>query len=283
VLLRRTMGIGGAVGVSAAANVFVGMVEAPMVIRPYLARMSRGELLMVMCGGMATIAGTMLVLYASVLGRVLPDALTHLLVASFAATPLALSVAAIMVPPGPLQADAIVLPREDPSAVAAATRGALEGLGLLLNVTALLVVFVALVALADGALSWLPAVGSAPLTLSRMFGWVFAPLAWCCGVPWSEALTAGALLGKKLVLNEFVAYLDLARLPAEQLSPRSRLLMTYAMCGFANFASLGIMLGGMTGMLPPARRAEVADLGMRSMVGGLLTTCLTAALVSLIV
>jgi CNT family concentrative nucleoside transporter len=280
--LKRTMGIGGTVGVSAAANVFVGMVEAPLVVRPYLARLNRGELFMVMNCGMATIAGTVLVLYASILGPVLPDALSHLLVASFVATPLALAVAAIMVP-GDLTDDARVeLPREDPNAIAAITRGTLDGLQLVLYIVALLLVFVALVALANMLLGALPAVAGGPLSLERLLGWAFAPLAWLVGVPWIKATVAGALLGKKTVLNEFLAYLDLAALPADQLSARSRLLLTYALCGFANFGSLGIMLGGLNAMLPAERRAELATLGVKSVLAGLLTTCLTAALVGLL-
>lgn len=281
-LLRRTLGVGGTVGVAAAANVFVGMIEAPLVVRPYLARLSRGELFMVMNGGMATIAGTVLVLYASVLGPVLPDALSHLLVASIVATPLALAVAALMVPSTLTDDARIELPREDPNAVAAITRGTLEGLQLLLNIVALLLVFVALVALLNMVLGALPAVAGAPLSLERVLGWLFAPLAWSIGIPWSEAVTAGALLGKKTVLNEFLAYLDLAALPADQLSARSRLLLTYALAGFANLGSLGIMLGGLNAMLPTERRPEVAELGVKSVLAGLLTTCLAAALVGLL-
>jgi concentrative nucleoside transporter, CNT family len=281
-LLRKTLGVGGTVGVAAAANVFVGMIEAPLVVRPYLARLSRGELFMVMNGGMATIAGTVLVLYASVLGPVLPDALKHLLVASIVATPLALVVAALMVPSALTDDARIDLPREDPNAIAAITRGTLEGLQLLLNIVALLLVFVALVALLNMALGALPAVAGAPLSLERVLGWMFAPLAWAVGIPWNEAVTAGALLGKKTVLNEFLAYLDLAALPADQLSARSRLLLTYALAGFANLGSLGIMLGGLNAMLPAERRREIAQLGVKSVLAGLLTTCLTATLVGLV-
>jgi CNT family concentrative nucleoside transporter len=282
-LLHRTMGVGGAVGVSAAANVFVGMVEAPLVVRPYLARMSRGELFIVMNCGMATIAGTVLVLYATVLAPSVPGALSHLLIASFAATPVAIAVAALMVP-GPLSDDARVeLPREDPNSVAAITRGTQEGLQLLLGIVAMLIVFVALVALVNAFLGILPGIGGAPLTLERIFGWVFAPLAWLIGVPWSEATVAGALLGKKTVLNELLAYLDMAQLSGDVLGPRSRLLLTYAMCGFANLGSLGIMLGGMGAMLPRERRGELAELGVKSIGAGLLATCITAGLVGLIV
>jgi CNT family concentrative nucleoside transporter len=211
-----------------------------------------------------------------------PEALVHLLVASFVATPLALVVAALMVP-GPMTNDrAIDLPREDASSIAAITRGTSEGVQLLIQIVAMLLVFVALVALVNAALGALPLVAGAPLSLERVLGWVFAPLAWLIGVPWSETAVAGALLGKKTVLNEFLAYLDLATLPPEALSARSRLLLTYALCGFANFGSLGIMLGGMNAMLPAERRNELAELGLKSVLAGLLTTCLTAALVGLL-
>jgi concentrative nucleoside transporter, CNT family len=282
-MLKRTMGIGGSVGVSAAANVFVGMVEAPLVIAPYLGRLSRGELFIVMNCGMATIAGTVLVLYATFLGPVVPNALGHLLVASIVATPVAIVVAAIMVPPHLTDDARIEFRRQDANAVAALTRGTLEGLQLLLNIVAMLLVFVALVALGNALLGVLPDVDGAPLTLERLFGWLFAPLAWLVGIPASESLTAGALLGKKTVLNEFIAYLDLARLPADALSERSRLLLTYALCGFANFGSLGIMLGGMSALLPAERRAELAELGMKSVLAGLLATCATAAIVGVLV
>ncbi|MFN8735300.1 MAG: NupC/NupG family nucleoside CNT transporter [Betaproteobacteria bacterium] len=282
-LLRRTMGVGGTVGVSAAANVFVGMVEAPLVVKPYLARLSRGELFMVMNCGMATIAGTVLVLYAAILGARLPDALGHLLVASIVATPLALVVAALMVPGSTTEEVTINLPREDASSIAAVTRGTLEGVQLLIYIVAMLLVFVALVALANAALGLLPAVAGAPLSLERMLGWLFSPLALLIGVPWHEAAVAGSLLGKKTVLNEFLAYLDLAALPPEALSERSRLLLTYALAGFANFGSLGIMLGGLGAMLPAERRHELAELGLKSVLAGLLTTCLTAAMVGLVV
>jgi CNT family concentrative nucleoside transporter len=281
--LRRTMGLGGAVGVSAAANVFVGMVEAPLVIAPYLARLSRGELFIVMNCGMATIAGTVLVLYASFIGPVVPNALGHLLVASIVATPVAIVVAALMVPPRLTDDAAVAFERQDANTMVAITRGTLEGLQLLLNIVAMLVVFVALVALANGMLAALPDVNGAPLTLERLFGWLFAPLAWLIGVPASEALTAGKLLGQKTVLNEFIAYLDMAKMGPEQISPRTALLMTYALCGFANFGSLGIMLGGLDALLPADRRAELATLGMKSILAGLLSTCITAALVGLLV
>jgi CNT family concentrative nucleoside transporter len=282
-VLVRTMGVGGAVGVSAAANAFVGMVEGPLVIRPWLARMSRGELFVVMNCGMATIAGTVLVLYAAMLRPILPDALGHLMAASVVAIPVAIAIAAIMVPSDtPPDRTPIALGREDASAIAAVTRGTLEGVQLLINIVAMLIVFVALVALANAALALLPEVGGAPVSAERILGAAFAPLAWLVGVPWAEAGVAGQLLGKKTVLNEFVAYADMAALPAESLSVRSRLLMTYALAGFANFGSLGIMLGGLAPLLPESRRGDLARLASRSLPAGLLATCVTGALVGLV-
>jgi len=283
-LLEKTMGLGGAVGLSAAANVFVGMVEAPLMVKPYLARLSRSEMFMVMNCGMATIAGTVMALYGAILGPVIPDAIGHILIASIVATPAAITVAALMVP-GELHApgtgsEEVAIARQDANAMEAVTRGTIEGVQLLLYITAMLIVFCALVYLANAILGLLPL--AEPLTLQRIFGWAFAPLAWCAGVPWEEARAAGALLGTKTVLNEFVAYLDLAKLPAEALSPRSRLLMTYALCGFANFGSLGILIGGL-GTMVPERRAEIAALGMKSIVAGTLATCMTASVVGLFV
>ena len=281
-LLQKTMGLGGAVGVSAAANVFVGMVEAPLVIRPYLVRLTRGELFIVMVCGMATIAGTVLVLYASILGPAVPGALAHLLIASLVSTPAAIVIAALMVPGESSSDDGLAeITASDRSPMDAITRGTLEGLELLLNIVAMLVVFVALVSLANAMLGLLPDVGGHSLTLERILGWVLAPLAWACGVPWSEAQVAGALLGKKTVLNELIAYLDMAKLPTSELSPRSKLLMTYALCGFANFGSLGILLGGM-GAMVPERRGELVELGLKSIIAGLLATCLTAAVMSVV-
>lgn len=280
-VLERTLGLGGAVGLSAAANVFVGMVEAPLVVRPWLARLTRSELFMVMACGMATIAGTVMALYGVMVGRVVPDAIGHLLIASIVATPAALVVAALMVP-GETTGERALLEQRDHSAMEAVTRGTIEGVELLIHIVAMLLVMVALVALANILLGLLPSVEGAPLTLQRILGWIFAPLAWTTGVSWAEAQTAGQLLGTKTVINEFVAYVDLANLPPEALSPRSRLLMTYALCGFANLGSLGILIGGLATMVPE-RRAEIVELGMKSILAGTLATCLTAASVGLFV
>jgi concentrative nucleoside transporter, CNT family len=279
-LLGKTLGVGGAAGLSAAANVFVGMVEAPLVVKPYLARMSRAELFMVMVCGMATIAGTVMALYAAVLAPVVPDAIGHILIASLVATPAAITVAALMVP-GPVTAETEAeIPRQDASAMDAVTRGTIEGVQLLLYITAMLIVLPALVHLANAILALLPL--AEPLTLQRIFGWLFAPLAWLVGIPWAETHAAGALLGTKTVLSEFVAYLELARLPPGELSPRSKLLMTYALCGFANFGSLGILIGGM-GVMVPERRGEIVELGMKSILAGTLATCMAAAMAGLFI
>ncbi len=273
-VLERVMRVGGVVGLSTAANVFVGMVEAPLVVRPWLARVSRGELFVIMAGGMASIAGTVLFLYASIIGRAVPDALVHLLVASMVSAPAAIVVAVLMVPPqGETTGARLELKSEAAGAMDALTRGTLDGAQLLVNIVAMLVVFVALVALVNLLV--------APYTLQGALGVLLAPLAWLAGVPWAEAEVAGALLGTKTVVNEFVAYLDMAKLTDAELSPRSRLLMTYALCGFANFGSHGIMSGGM-GTRCPERRAEIVGLGLKSIVAGTLATCMTAAMVGLI-
>jgi concentrative nucleoside transporter, CNT family len=277
-LLEKTMGVGGPVGLSAAANVFVGMVEAPLVVKPYLARLSRSELFMTMACGMATIAGTVMALYGAMLAPVIPDAIGHILIASIVATPAAITVAALMVP-GPMTSEGeVAIARQDSSAMDAVTRGTLEGVQLLLYITAMLIVLAALVYLANAILGLLPL--AEPLTLQRIFGWLFAPLAWAAGVPWGETRVAGSLLGTKTVLNELIAYVDLAKLHDESLSPRSKLLMTYALCGFANFGSLGILIGGM-GAMVPERRSEIVALGFKSIAAGTIATCMTAAVVGL--
>lgn len=279
--LRRTMGVGGAVGLSTAANVFVGMVEAPLFIRPYLAKLTRSELFVVMVGGMASIAGTVMVLYATIVGRIVPDAFGHILIASLLSAPVAILIARIMVP----ERDANATPGElgplEPvaqGAMDAIVKGTAAGLELLLNICALLIVLVALVALANAGLGLLPEIAGATLTIERALGWVFAPICWLMGVPWAEAAQAGALMGIKTALNEFVAYLSLAGEGGAGLSERTRLILLYAMCGFANFGSLGIMIGGLATMCP-ARRPEIVGLGLKSLVAGTLATCFMGAMV----
>jgi CNT family concentrative nucleoside transporter len=282
-LLKKSLGVGGAEGLSAAANVFLGMVEAPLFVRPYLAQMSRGELFALMTCGMATIAGTVMVLYASILKPVIPDALGHLLVASIISAPAAIAIARVMIPtPAGRQTDATIeAPSSAGSTMEAITNGTLDGVKLLINIIALLVVLVALVKLVNIFLGFLPSVGGQPVTLQLILGWIMAPIVWLIGIPWQECVTAGSLMGTKTILNEFLAYLELGRLPAGTLSPRSYMIMLYAMCGFANFGSLGIMIGGL-GLMAPERRPEIVQLGLKSIVGGTLATCMTGAIVGMI-
>jgi concentrative nucleoside transporter, CNT family len=298
-LLERTLGIGGAVGLSTAANIFLGMVEAPLFIRPYLAQLTRSEMFLVMTGGMAGIAGTVLVLYATLLAPLIPDAGAHFVIASVLGAPAAILVSLIMVPEtrdvktGGTSADPRPLdPRPldprlaaDPDLHAASTmdaivKGTTAGLELLLNIVAMLIVLVALVHLANAILSLLPDIGGA-ITLQRLLGYAMAPVCWLIGLPWPQAVPAGSLMGTKTVLNELIAYVDFSKLPAGTLDQRSRLIMLYAMCGFANFGSLGIMVGGL-GVMAPERRAEINSLGLKSIVSGTLTTCLMGAMVGVL-
>jgi CNT family concentrative nucleoside transporter len=281
--LRRTMGVSGAVGLSTAANIFVGHVEAPLFIKPYLARLTRGELFVVMTGGMAGIAGTVLVLYSQFLKTSVPDAAGHLIIASVLGAPAAVLIGQIMVPdegkPGTEQLATIEPVAE--STMDAIAKGATTGMALLLNMIAMLIVFVALVHLVNAMLSVLPLLGGDPVTLQRMLGWIMAPVTWLIGIPWAQAPTAGSLMGIKTVLNELIAYLEMAKLPPDALDPRSRLIMVYAMCGFANFGSVGIMIGGLT-VLAPERRSDIIAMGMKSIVSGTLATLLMGAIVGVL-
>jgi len=282
--LERTLGVGGAVGLSTAANIFLGMVEAPLFVRPYLNQMTRSELFLVMTGGMAGIAGTVLVLYATLLAPLIPDAAAHFVIASVLGAPAAILVSLIMVPETSKRLTGGSL--DDPDMKASSTmdaivKGTTAGLELLLNIIAMLIVLVALVHLVNAVLGLLPDVGGAAISLQRMLGYVMAPVCWLMGLPWAQAVTAGSLMGTKTVLNELIAYVDLSRLAPDALDPRSRLIMLYAMCGFANFGSLGIMIGGL-GTMAPERRHEINALGLKSIASGTLTTCLMGAIVGVI-
>jgi CNT family concentrative nucleoside transporter len=282
-VLQRSLGVTGPVGTSAAANVFVGMVEAPLLVRPYLASMSRSGLFATMTVGMAGVAGTVLALYATVLEPTLPGAAGHLIVASVISVPAGLMLAELMVPDQAspekdIDAAEVVIADPTHSSIDAIAQGTREGIELLVNVTAMLIVIVALVALANQLLGFVTAPFSFRLTFEQILGWAFAPLAWLIGIPWAECVRAGSLLGVKTVLNELIAYLQLGQVPPAALSERSRLILTYALCGFANFGSLGIMIGGMVAMVP-ARRAEIVSLGARTIISGTLATLMTAAVV----
>ena len=281
--LNRTLGLSGAAGVATAANVFVGMVEAPLLIRPYLKRLAPADLFLVMTAGMATIAGTVLVLYATILKDVLPDPAGHLLTASLMNASAAVVIARLMMPAPEGAADtaAPLDPSPDRGVMEAITRGTGEGVQLLINITAMIIVLVALVSLVNLALGLFPDLGAAPLTLQRLLGWVMAPVVWLMGVPWAEAPAAGGLMGIKTVLNEFLAYLEMAKMGPEVLSDRTRMIMAYALSGFANFGSLGIMIGGLVAMAPE-RRGEIVRLAPMTMVSGTLATCLTGAMAGIL-
>jgi CNT family concentrative nucleoside transporter len=282
-LLERTLFVGGAVGLSTAANIFLGMVEAPLFIKPYLAKLTRGELFIVMTGGMAGIAGTVLVLYATILKPLIPDVGGHLIVASVLGAPAAILIGELMVPDLGKRRTRGSLADPEPvasSSMDAIVKGTAVGLELLLNIVAMLIVLVALVALANSILSLLPDVAGAPITLQRALGIVMAPICWLMGLPWNEAVTAGSLMGIKTILNEFIAYVEMSKLPLDALSERSRLIMLYAMCGFANFGSLGIMIAGLT-VMAPARREEIISLGPKTIVSGTLATCVIGAIVGM--
>ena len=277
-VLQRSMGISGALALGAAIHIYVGMIEAPLLIRPYLSRMQRGELFAVMSCGMAGVAGTVMVVYATLLAPVIPGALSNILIASVISTPAALAVAALMVPFGPGEDRAEISVDERPSgAFDALVRGTREGIGPLVGIVTVLLVTVALVALVNTALGQLP--GS--ITLQGLFAFLFRPIMWVIGVPWAESAQAAALMGTKTALNEFVAYLDLAKLPEGALGPHSRLIVTYTLCGFANFGSLGILVGGLGAMIPERRR-EVTALGLRSIISGTIATCLSGAVAGLL-
>lgn len=287
-VLRRTIGIDGPAGVAAVMDIFVGMVEAPLVVKPYLRAESRTGLFVIMTAGMATVAGTVMVLYATMLTGIIPNPLGQILTASIIATPAAIVIAYIMVPEDPaapkLNADSaeILLARQPgDNMMSVITRGTIEGAQLLINVIAMMIVLVALVSLVNQIIGLAPDVSGAPLTLQRIFGWLMSPLAWMTGIPWSEAPTAGALLGTKTALNELIAYSDLSQLPPEALSPRSRLIMSYALAGFANFGSLGIMIGGLSAMVPE-RRNEIVQLSPKALISGTLATCMSGAMVGLL-
>jgi CNT family concentrative nucleoside transporter len=280
--LQKTMGLGGAEGLGVSANIFVGMVESPLFIRPYLKEMTRSEIFTLMTTGMATIAGTVMVLYASILSKVVPDIMGHILTASIISVPAAIMISKIMVPEtGELTSGELTSPEEALSAMDAVTKGTIQGVHLLINIVAMLIVLVALVHLVNLTLGLLPQIGGQPVTLQRIMGLVMAPVVWLMGVPWQEAPVAGALMGTKTILNEFLAYLDMSRLAQGSLSPKSLIIMTYAMCGFANPGSLGIMIGGM-GTMAPEKRDEIVSLGFRSIVSGTIATCMTGTVAGII-
>ncbi len=278
----RSLNIGGAVALSGAANIFVGMTEAPLFIRNSIKKLSYSELFMVMTLGMSTVAGTVLVLYATFLGSVIPNAVGHIFTASIISVPAAVLISVLMVPQEgePTSSDAeLAFDYQGP--VDAIAQGGINAMQMMISIVALLISFIALVFLCNALLGQLPLLGGEVISLERILGWIMAPVCWLMGIPWSEASTAGSLMGIKTVLNELLAFIRLSELPADALNPRSDLIISYAICGFANFGSLGILIGGLTTMAPE-RRGDITSLGMRSIVSGTLATCMTACIVGVI-
>ena len=294
-VMARLMRVSGSESLATAANVFVGQTEAPLVVRPFIAGMTRSELFALMTGGMATIAGGVLAAYVLLLGGTDPESQAffakHLISASIMAAPAALLVAKMILP----ETDAsetmglvrTTVEREHSNLIEAAAGGAGEGLKLALNVGAMLLAFLALIALINGPLTWLgsvtglEAIAGQPIDLALILGWLFSPLAFLVGVPLNEAVTVGGLIGQKVVANEFVAYVALTDIQVD-LSDRSVLIATYALCGFANFSSIAIQLGGIGGIVPE-RRPQIAQLGLKAILGGTLVSLLNAAWAGLLV
>ena len=281
--LSKALGISGAASFSTAANVFIGMVEAPLLVRPYIERMSRSELFIIMVGGMATIAGTVFALYSTLLRDIIPDPAGHLLTASIISAPAAVVIALILIPRSGDESEEVEVEfdRIYENGADALTSGAIDGLRLFAYIIGMLIVLIALVELVNIIFEIAPAIAGEPLTLQRILGWVLAPVVWTLGVPWSESVSAGQLLGTKVVLNELVAYIQMSQLPPGSLGERSGLIMAYSICGFANFGSLGIMIGGI-GAIVPSRRLEIAQLGLKSILAGTMATCMTGAIAGLL-
>jgi len=282
-ILEKTLEIGGALGLSISANAFLGMIESPLLIKPYLSRLSHGEMFAVMTAGMATIAGTMLVLEAAVISTIIPDAIGHLISCSLITLPGVVYIAHLLVPDrSPVTSGDGAIDKGAENLMDAISTGTMNGLQLLLNIIAMIIVIVALVYLVNATLGMFPDVYGEAITLERILGVLMAPLTMMMGIPWNEAFITGQLMGTKVVLTEFVAYVRFGQIPVEELSERTRIIMTYALCGFANFVSLGIMITGLVTMVPE-RKVEIMDMGLKSIIAGTIATCTSATLVGIII
>ena len=281
-IIQRVFRTSGPLAFGAAASVFFGIIEGPLLIRPYLRGLTKEELFAVLVCGMSTVAGTVMVLYASLIEPILPGALGLILVASLLSVPAALTMAHAMLPGSATEGPPIAVPtppRTDANPVDALMRGTQEGTKMVLDIAATIVVLFTLVHLVNRGLSLIPT--DIPLTLQAIAGRIFQPLVWCTGIPWAESEVAGKLMGTKTVLNEFVAYMELSTLESDQLSPQSRQILVTSMCGFANLGSMGILVGGLASVIPE-RRAELAGLAGRAVIAGSLATLLTGAVVALV-
>lgn len=279
-IFRRTMGISGPTSLAVSANVFVGMTEAPLLIRPYLKSMTRSELLIMMTAGFATIAGSVMVVYATMLDGKLPDPITQLFVASMIAAPAAVSVALTLIPETETsRATDQPADFQYPSTMDAFSTGATDGLKIVFNIATMLIAALALLYLVNEGFKAVPDVAGAPLSIERILGWIFAPLMYMIGVPLEEAAKSGGLMGVKTVLTEFVAFIQLANVPLEDMDPRTRMITAHAVCGFANFGSVGILLGGLS-IMEPERRDDFMKLAWHTLLAGTLATCLSGAVVA---
>ena len=283
-LFKKPLNVGGPVGLSATANIIFGQVEAPLLIRPYLRQMTKHELLVLMTVGMSTISGGVMVVYTTMLGDLYGTALIgHFLTASIISVPAAIMYANIMMPSDVKTEDQSAIEKSQlyRSTMDALTRGTQDGLQITLSIAALLLVLIALVTLVNYGLEALPWVAGEALSLERIAGWIFSPIAWCMGIPWSEAPLGGSLLGVKTILNEFVAYVNLAAIDASEFSERSRIIMLYALCGFANLSSVGILLSGMGAMVPD-RRDDLIAVSGKALIAATLASCFTGLVVGII-
>ncbi len=280
--LRKTLGVGGALGVCAAAKVFLGQTDAPLLIRPYLKSLSRSELFTVMTLGMATTSATIMILYATILEGTIANPISHILTASVINVPAAIAISRVIVPhTGNNTEGDLVIPYEFSSSMDAIAQGANDGLKLFLGIITMLIVALASVAIINSMLGLLPHIAGEAVSLERILGVVLAPIIWMMGIPWQEAFAAGNVLGTKAVLNEVMGFLSLSKLPPEALGPRTNLMMTYALCGFANFSSIGILIGGLGGMAPE-RRGEIVELGFKALIAGTMASCMSGTVVGLL-
>jgi CNT family concentrative nucleoside transporter len=281
-VFQKVLGIGGALGVCSAAKMFLGQTEAPLLVRPYLGQFSRSELFTVMTAGMATTSISIMVLYAMILEGTVPDPIAHILTASIISVPAAITISRILIPQvGEQTSGHLVVPYQFSGSMEAITQGTSDGMRLYINILAMLIVFLAIVALANALLSLLPTMGGEVISLQGILGYLLAPLAWLIGIPWEEAVPAGALLGKKTILNEIVAFIGLAELPKGVLSIKSDLIMTYALAGFANLSSIGIQIGGI-GTMVPDRKQEIIGLGIKAMIAGTIASCMSGAIIGIL-
>jgi len=282
-VFEKLFNIGGPIGLGATANIIMGQVEAPLLVRPYLSKMTKKELLILMTAGMSTVSGSIMIALVMMLQPQFVDVnlIQHLITASILSIPAAIMYANIMIPSNDAtEFDADAVPKIYESSMDAITRGTRDGLEIALNVGAILIAFIALVSLADSILGLLPVVGDAPLSLQRILGWIFAPIVWLMGVPWEESIEAGKLLGIKTALNEFVAYAQLAAIEDDLLSDRTKLITLYGLCGFANFSSVGILVSGI-GAMSPERKKDLIDISIKALVGATLASCMTGLVIGI--